>query len=161
MRKPLTEVWLKKRNLELMIAEAGQFAPKETGGVLMGYRTRGSVVITDVVGAGPNATHAQTFYRSDLAHERREIARIYEQSNRMHSYLGDWHTHPAGLLKLSRKDKVALKSVATCKEARVQRPITGILAGQDELWQFHIWEYAKSAIPFIGIGTVSTSLHIY
>jgi integrative and conjugative element protein (TIGR02256 family) len=161
MRKPLTEVWLSKKNLDLMIAEARQFVPKETGGVFMGYRTRDSVVITDMFGSGPNAIHAPTFYRPDLAHERSEIERIYEQSNRMHSYLGDWHTHPSGLLRLSRKDKIALRTVANCREARAERPITAILAGRDERWQFHIWEYAKSAIPFLGIKTVSTRLHIY
>jgi integrative and conjugative element protein (TIGR02256 family) len=161
MRKSLTEVWLSNKEITRMIAEANQFAPKETGGVFMGYRTKDSVVITDMIGAGPEATHELTLYRPDRKYEHAEIARVYERSNRIYSYLGDWHTHPAGLLRLSHKDKIALKAVARCKEARVDQPITAILAGEKDNWRLHVWEYVTSAIPFVTFRAISTCLQIY
>ena len=144
-----------------MIAEAKQFAPKETGGVFMGYRARDSIVITNVIGSGPNAVHQSVFYRPDLQYEETQIAKAYAESKRMHTYLGDWHTHPSGILRLSRKDKIALATIAKSKEARIERPIMAILAGENDDWRCHVWEYISRLISLMGPTMRSMRLKMY
>jgi integrative and conjugative element protein (TIGR02256 family) len=146
MHKSLVEVWLKRRELNFMVQEARHFAPNETGGVFMGYRTNNSVVITAVIAAGPDAVRTRNCYKPDLIYEQAEIAKIYHRSGRIHSYLGDWHTHPSGPLRLSRKDKEAMRVIAQDAEARAERPLMAILAGGKDDWGCSIWECCKGSI---------------
>lgn len=161
MRKPLALVWLRERDLARMIVEARHFAPKETGGVFIGYRARGEIVITDVVLSGPNAVHDRRSYRSDPLFESNEIARIYEQSGRMHSYLGDWHSHPAGSFRLSGKDKRALRTIARSEDARAEKPIMAILAGERDDWGIGVWEYFERSIKFVPGAVRSGRIKLY
>lgn len=154
------EVWLKEHDLGRMVKQAQRFAPDETGGVFVGYRVRRSIIITHVIGSGPKAIHAQEYYRPDVLFEQNEIAKIYEASGRMFSYLGDWHTHPSGALRLSRKDKAALAIVANDREARAEHPIMAILAGRGDDWGLHIWEFSR-VLPLLGTRTHSTKLTLY
>ena len=144
-----------------MIAEAKEFAPYETGGVFMGYRVRDSVIITNVIGSGPKAVHKLKSYRPDTDHEQHAIAAIYEESHRMYSYLGDWHTHPSGILRLSGKDKKALAAIAKDKEARVEHPIMAILAGEGDDWRFHVWKFHGRVLSIFVLRLHSTKLRLY
>lgn len=152
MHKPLKLVWVSAEQRDLMLAEANRMAPFETGGALMGYFGRDSseLVITDVIGPGPNATHTLTSFAPDLPFQHREIAKCYFASKRLHTYVADWHTHPDGPLSLSYKDKRSLMKVARCSEARLRVPTMLLLAGGGRIWEFAAFQLIPSRLSGFG-----------
>lgn len=97
-----------------------------------------SVVITDVIGPGPNAKRDRFSFHPDVAHHDDEITRIYLASGRLHTYLGDWHTHPKGAARMSPKDRKTLRAIASDPFARAPRPLMAILAGSQN-WNIGVW----------------------
>src|SRR5205085_8738834 len=132
----------------LMTLEAKRMEPYETGGVLMGYFTQGGteLVITDVIGPGPRAQHKYDSFVPDLDFQHREIARHYITSNKIHTYVADWHTHPRGALCLSRKDKQSLIKVARYADARLQMPAMILLAGENHIWDLAAFQLTNSSV---------------
>lgn len=128
-----------------MSTESERWCPKETGGVLMGYWSGRDVVITEIIGPGPKAVHRRYSFTPDSKWQENEIARIYEESGRVITYLGDWHSHPYGTQGLSIKDLVTLLRVAVHKPARAPRPIMGILHDNPQ-WELVVWRFAFSKI---------------
>lgn len=123
-----------------MVVDATRWAPAETGGILMGYWAGpGEVIVTDMVDAGPRATHTASGFTPDAEHQERLVAEIYERSRRLHTYLGDWHTHPAGGLSLSRTDRKTAARIARANEARCPRPLMMVLARLDDVWRLGAW----------------------
>jgi integrative and conjugative element protein (TIGR02256 family) len=107
----------------------------------MGYWPDPStVVISDVIGPGPNAKHTRHSFSPDAKYHDDEIERIYVVSNRLHTYLGDWHTHPNGSTGTSRKDRKTLSAIASDPGARAPRPLMAILAGNKN-WRLAIWSW--------------------
>ena len=127
--------------LESLSIEAKAKYPLETGGVLMGYFGEpGNVsVIMYASGPGPNAIHLRNYYRPDQKFDESQIATIYRESGRQITYLGDWHTHPAPIDKLSYKDRKTLKKIAMYKNAHVNTPLMLILSYHCQ-WKALIWQ---------------------
>ena len=121
MHESLAAVWLREGHLRFIVNQSRHCAPNETGGVLMGYTTSKGVVITDVIGAGPNAKHTRSSYAPDLEFDYREISAIYEESGRMHAYVGDWHMHPPVLFGCLVKTRLHSRPLL---RARRQEPAT-------------------------------------
>lgn len=123
-------VWVGTDVLTALAAEATGAYPRETGGVLLGYAdpTSRQAVVCAFVGPGPLAVHRRTGFIPDHAHHEREVARIYAESGRVWSYLGDWHSHPDGVLALSRTDRRTLARIAGTPAARAPQPIMIVLA---------------------------------
>lgn len=137
--------WVDKKNLELAISESERWCPKETGGVLMGYWSDNDVVITNLIGPGPKAVHKRRSFTPDDQWQANEIAKIYNESKRVITYLGDWHSHPYGAPELSIKDLVTLFRVARHKPARAPKPVMGILHN-NPLWRLDVSYFAFSKI---------------
>lgn len=127
--------------LNAMAEEAGQLSPDETGGALVGYEAEGGLVVTDLISAGPLAERSPAGFRPDAEYQLREIARLYEASGRIHTYIGDWHSHPDGSPTCSPVDRAALKEVARSLQARCPRPVMIILGEDDEPWEAVAWRY--------------------
>ena len=145
-------VWLEHAALATMRREAARKAPHETGGVLVGYwADRGTeVVVTAVIGPGPDAEHEFDSFRPDYGFQEREIVRRYEKSRGSETYLGDWHTHPdASDGQLSRKDRRTLWRIATFKDARAAHPLMAVLHGGDPEWNLTVW--LGHAAPALGV----------
>lgn len=137
--------WVDRKIFAAMSSEADGLCPKETGGILMGYLSDRDVVITDLIGPGPNAVHRRYSFTPDAIWQEQEIARIYTESGRISTYLGDWHSHPYGGRKLSVKDLEVMIRVATHRPARAVRPIIGILYNNPS-WDLVLWRFAFSKI---------------
>lgn len=144
----MTVVWVSDAAVSDLLAEASTKAPSETGGVLLGYQVaNGDVtVITAVVGPGPNAEHSSTRYVPDHEYQELEIARVYAESGRCTTYVGDWHSHPGGALYLSRTDVRTLRTIARHKDARLAHPVmivaaSGAAAPQ---WDFGVWQWRST-----------------
>ena len=132
-------IWLPERLLDEMGVLAANACPNETGGVLLGYDAGNGLVVTAITGPGPAAIHKRDAFIPDYDCQDTEIERIYRESRRRHTYLGDWHTHPAGGSALSSKDKRTLLAIARHRPARTPAPIMGILAG-GEPWRLTVWQ---------------------
>lgn len=93
------------------VLDAGQQAlPLETGGILLGFRTPGTIVITRaLIVPDPNGSH-----RSYLRHRRRAqslMATAFADAPVVVGYVGEWHTHPADAPP-SQTDRRALGAIA-------------------------------------------------
>lgn len=130
-----------------MLQEANRRFPKETGGVWMGYRVAASreTVVTHWIGPGPHAVFGKDSFKPDSDYQHSEIDRIYQESDRRDEFLGDWHTHPRSTPFLSRKDRAAIREIATDPMSRQPNPIMAILAGGDP-WRVIVWRYRKAGI---------------
>ena len=149
------KAWLNKMALESLYIEAKDKYPLETGGILMGYfGESGNIpVIMYASGPGPNAIHLRNYYRPDQEFDEAIIAAIHRKSGRQITYLGDWHTHPAPIDKLSYKDKKTLKKIAMYKNARVNMPLMLILS-YDNQWAETVWQ-AELHKAFIGYNLIT------
>lgn len=133
----------------MLIREACFKFPLETGGVLLGYRTGSDHVITNAICGGPCAVHRVNSFIPDYSFQEAEIASFYNRSNGNINYLGDWHTHPNGTPRLSRKDKATLLRISKFKDARIDEPLMGILVGSTRLWNLNLWKVeSRKFAPF-------------
>lgn len=110
----------------------------------MGYWAEANVVITHAVGPGPNATHGKISFIPDAQYQEDEVARIYEESGRLSTYLGDWHTHPRGSTRMSPRDRRTLRRIAFSTEARCPKPLMALCAGGKEKWLMGVWVLKKA-----------------
>lgn len=127
-------LWLARNASARMLEEAARRHPHETGGVLLGYGVGGGeVVVTAVVGPGPNALHERHRFVPDHAYHESEVARLYKESGRRWTYVGDWHSHPDAEAYLSATDTETLERIAEAKAARVAQPVMVILGQRASL----------------------------
>ncbi|MVN90526.1 Mov34/MPN/PAD-1 family protein [Mucilaginibacter aquatilis] len=146
------KIWIKRTVIDFVYENGNRWLPKETGGVILGYRANSlSMVITDVIGPGSKAVHGHYNFHPDQVFHKKEIARKYEESGQRITYLGDWHTHPNSYPYLSNQDKATVRKIAAYKEARLPNPIMLIAAPPKK--EFKAWVYGvcrpnKSAIYY-------------
>jgi integrative and conjugative element protein (TIGR02256 family) len=128
-----------------MLTEAERAFPNETGGVLIGYWVKfyEEAVITHVTGPGPKAVHCPRSFFPDSEYQETEITNHYHTSGRLHTYLGDWHTHPKAAAYLSGTDKKTMRRIASHSEARAPIPLMAVL-GEGPDWILKIWKYFPS-----------------
>ena len=108
-----------------MMDDASSHLPNESGGMLLGYRSPGGdLVIAELLEGGPDAIRKPTRFVPDGRWQQRQLALAYERSGRIHTYLGDWHSHPGGVLQPSRRDRRTARAVARSKAARAPQPVT-------------------------------------
>jgi integrative and conjugative element protein (TIGR02256 family) len=121
-----------------MEADASEHAPRETGGMLVGYRsTEGDEVVTGVIIGGPRAMRRSERFVGDGEWQQARLDKVYLESGGVITYLGEWHSHPAGLLKPSRLDRRTARRIARKRAARAPRPlmIIGVTDGDGWRWR--------------------------
>jgi integrative and conjugative element protein (TIGR02256 family) len=124
----MCEVWLDKESLSDMINEGQLKSPLETGGCLMGYiADNQDIVITEIIGPGSNAKHEPYNFEGDYDYHTSEVGKIYDESGRTITYLGDWHTHPKSSPQLSDLDIQCLENIAKNQESRCPNPVMLVL----------------------------------
>lgn len=150
-RVPSATLWITTAALEAAQAEGSTHAPEESGGVLLGWRgpARSEYVVTDLLGPGPGASHERTRFEPDYPWQERQIADRYEASGRRVTYLGDWHTHPGGPARPSRRDVRTLVTIARSPAARIPDPIMVVLGGGGP-WRPAAWRLREFGLrPFL------------
>jgi integrative and conjugative element protein (TIGR02256 family) len=122
--------------LEDLAAEAHRYAPRETGGMLLGYRrlptnAPAQLVVTDTVGAGPKARRRRLRFAPDGRWQEQRLEEIYERSGRHSTFLGDWHSHPRGAPRPSLLDRRTYARVAAAPQTASELVLVLILALND------------------------------
>ena len=139
--------------------EAALRDPHETGGVLLGYWAEDAAVVADMVGSGPGALHESNGFVPDAEYQEVEIARRYEASGRVVTYMGDWHSHPRGVGRVSRLDLRTLHTIAREPAARVPAPIMLIVfAGHP--WRLAAWIWAPVRIAYLATIPGATAIRL-
>jgi integrative and conjugative element protein (TIGR02256 family) len=140
-----------------MAAEAQRMAPLESGGVLLGWHGSDGleVIVVDVLGPGPGATHMRTMFEPDADWQCAGIARAYEKSGRVLSYLGDWHSHPGGSERPSRRDERTARRIARSRHARAQRPLMLIMSGIDGEWHLTPYRCLRMRLHLMEVVTIA------
>lgn len=134
-------VWIKHHLYEKLFEETNKKLPLETGGMLLGYKDEyNDIVITELIGAGPNAVHNEYSFAPDGKYQQNELSRIYYESDRIFTYLGDWHSHPYQNSYMSGRDLKTLKKIAKTKSAREPNPIfiiIGTRPSEAKCWKYN------------------------
>lgn len=154
LRRKIGTVWISKSALAFIAKEFRRAYPSETGGVLIGYLAGSDdAVITCAVGPGPLAKHSETRFVPDWSYHDVEIARLYEESGRLHTYLGDWHSHPNSPTRLSSTDRQTLLRIAKHADARIATPLMVVIAQVNPLI-LDVWKY----YPARALGLISDKI---
>lgn len=141
-------VWINSNILKKLFEETYDFLPLETGGVLLGYKdVLNNIVITDLIDAGPNAVHGESYFIPDGGYQQDELSRIYLQSKRITTYLGDWHSHPGQSAYMSWRDRKTLKKIAKTKDARAPNAVFLIIGTEPE--EIKCWRFNSSFRKYI------------
>lgn len=98
--------------LAAAVTSADAASPNETGGILLGWREHGAIVIVELLEVSdPSAGH--TSYTRDYAHAEIALQRAFAEADPGDpaGYVGEWHVHraPQGP---SRQDRRKLRAVA-------------------------------------------------
>jgi integrative and conjugative element protein (TIGR02256 family) len=132
--------------LAQMEAEARRHFPKESGGVLLGYRypsRRKPIRVVSQIGPGPEARHHRHRFEPDGVWQDEEITRAYERSGRTLTYLGDWHSHPQGGGRPSGLDRATARAISEWEAARAPQPLLLILHGGEAEWSLALYRYRR------------------
>lgn len=143
-----------------MLVEVKDKCPLETGGLLIGYQSAGATVVTDAVGPGRNAIHRRATFTPDYDFHESEVTRLYRDSGRVQSYIGDWHSHPCGGFELSSRDLSTLRRIADSKLSRNPDPVMGIIAYRNS-WDFAAWQIRGGRFRGLWSGTIPVSVRTF
>jgi len=125
--------WFERKALNELFAEARRWRLRETGGALLGWSEGDEFVVHRVLGPGPGAKHGFTYFEPDGTWQADKGARIYAESGRKIAYVGDWHTHPRGTPRPSRRDRNTANEIASDPSFRAPRPVYAIAARRLQL----------------------------
>jgi integrative and conjugative element protein (TIGR02256 family) len=106
----------------------------ETGGLLGGYWTSDDdlVVVSSVV-ASRRARRSTLSFESSVRDDWEAIANVVSASSGAFTYVGDWHSHPFGGSRPSRRDFETTVNVSRSHDADTPRPLLWIAARQTPL----------------------------
>src|SRR5690349_6487145 len=106
-------LWVQGHAFAEMVQLAESAYPLETGGMLIGYEADdGQLVVKAIIGPGPHAIHRRSKFFPDAEFQQSQLEMHFAATRGRETYLGDWHTHPAGGTSLSLTDKRTLKRIA-------------------------------------------------
>lgn len=131
-------LWVAETALIQMRELAKRYTPLETGGILLGYQADNlQVVVTAIIGPGPNARHRRFRFRPDYDDQQCRLEEHFMRTEGRETYLGDWHTHPFGACALSMRDKHVLGRIARTSSSGTTQPLMVVLADGDPDWDIH------------------------
>lgn len=128
------KVFIPREQYDLLKKEASESNTVETGGMLVGHRTKhGHYRILRVTGPGPKAKRTETGFEKDVAYSQKELERANKDLGKRGLYLGEWHYHPRVSNVPSGRDIQSLAEIASQENYGIDRPIMIILSPQFEV----------------------------
>ncbi|WP_354298060.1 Mov34/MPN/PAD-1 family protein [Phenylobacterium koreense] len=135
-------VWIADHVRAKIVEEGRALFPLETGGVLLGWRDGADSIVADLIGAGPKALHGRHLFLPDHAWQLHELRAAFADSRGDLDYLGDWHTHPAGIAEMSKQDHKTLGYLTR----RVRGALMVIAAGAADDWTLGAWSQRRAGL---------------
>lgn len=133
MSDPTVRIDLSADAYETIASETARHLPRETGGILLGYREGLTVVVTHALLVAGNGATPHRYVRDDA---RANVVLTNFLKERAEEdpigYVGEWHSHPAPVGP-SLTDVAALR--ATCKAA--DGPVALLVYAPGEANQFY------------------------
>lgn len=122
--REMQKLWLDIEARRVIETEATKRRLRETGGPLFGYEAdQGGIVVIRAFAPGPNARHHRFRYLPDRRDTQSRIDQVFKESKGVHSYLGEWHSHPLGAACPSATDLATLKGIAAERAVGLPRPL--------------------------------------
>lgn len=124
-----TAVRIDQATYDFIKRESAASADVETGGVLIGSRTKeGQYSIVRATGPGPKAVRSATRFEKDVEYCQSEIKRAFYELGDKGLYLGEWHYHAMGGTSPSGIDIKSLTEIAAQDNYKIDRPVMIILS---------------------------------
>jgi integrative and conjugative element protein (TIGR02256 family) len=109
---------------------------RETGGILLGHDRDRPRPVLDAVhagDAGPHAVRQAAAFRRDVPHAQALADLVYRTDGSI--WIGEWHTHPAGPARPSRRDLTSYRRMLSDPELAFRVFLTVIvIPGEDYGW---------------------------
>lgn len=115
-------------------------SPSETGGIPVGRlaATRKTIYVTRLVPAPPDSRGTPWAFTRGTEKLPEALARVECRTGGLLTYVGEWHTHPAGGSDLGDTDKTAVISLRSILD-RVGQPTLVTIVMPEEIWP-HLFE---------------------
>jgi len=112
---------------------AASWDGEETGGILLGRGPgQDGIIIVEQAGEpGPAAERAPDFFLRDLPHAKALAAAAWERDRSV--WVGEWHTHPGGLIHPSPRDLATYAGLLSAPELAF-RALVAIIVVADPNW---------------------------
>ncbi len=117
--------------LAAMRKMAADLKPRETGGTLVGHYSedRLEAFVTCALEAKAGARKQRARFYRPPDNVDGQLARIYQESEGLTHYLGEWHTHPDAGPMPSPTDLSTLRGLAKSRSVATDTPFLVILGG--------------------------------
>ena len=130
---------------------AAEFAPLETGGLVLGRYTAGRTVLTatELLPPPPDSLHGRTDFERGVV-GLREAIRAARETDPTVYVAGEWHTHPGGAPTPSGTDHRHMRGFAWRGLFGCRTPvllIAGGHAGTDAPWSATLYRRWHRALP--------------
>jgi integrative and conjugative element protein (TIGR02256 family) len=153
--KPSLDLVLSKTAAELLRREAGRKWPFETGGILLGSKSNGTVMVEHATGPGPKARHGVASFTRDGDYAQQELERLVEHSKGGVDYIGEWHSHtlPVGP---SPRDRKSMALIAVSAAYNLDEPLLLLCLprriARRPTWTFRGYGFFRgSLVEFAGV----------
>ncbi|GAB9167026.1 hypothetical protein BDS110ZK25_76080 [Bradyrhizobium diazoefficiens] len=125
---------------EEMLGLMRRHSPSETGGILVGRvaATMKTIYVTRLVPAPPDSRGTPWVFERGTEKLPEALARIERRTGGLLTYVGEWHTHPAGGSDLSDTDKTAVIGLRSVLD-RVDKPTLVTIVTPEEI-RPHLFE---------------------
>jgi integrative and conjugative element protein (TIGR02256 family) len=117
------QLFLNKEVLKVINDEIKKCPIRETGGILIGYKSDNSIVVTNAIGPGPNAKHSFFNFKRDVKYCNEKLLQYFKESKGVLTYLGEWHTHPFGRPIPSQQDDKEMYGITKTEIYQNDTPI--------------------------------------
>ncbi|MCX5063826.1 SAVED domain-containing protein [Streptomyces sp. NBC_00452] len=96
MTRPATRIELRQEAYEVIASATAQHLPRETGGILLGYREDANVVVTHALVVDGQGASTHRYVRDDVRANALLAAFLARRAgDDPTGYVGEWHSHPA------------------------------------------------------------------
>lgn len=143
------EVLLRRRPLMAVRFASALAGGKETGGVLIGeYDSNRVAVVSAVTWASAPSNAGPSWFHRPAADTQERLDREWAMPRRRY-YLGEWHLHPAGPPRPSRRDFDQMTEIAADTEYRCPEPILVVEARRGPWPRCTVWVVPRDRDPVV------------
>ena len=121
------KVLISNQLLERMYEFASEYYPDEFGGILSGFREGNRIVVVDFETPSKIESNGNKFVRH-ADNLNVYLSDIYQVSEGILEYIGEWHSHPGSSAQYSSNDKQSMIQISKDKKVKINNPIMVILS---------------------------------